>query len=85
MLYVGEMGGGGSPGLRLASAAVKIHTSRLCNVRVVTPVYALVSDETCAIKHDCLMCSDVKQCFIVSVKNIHVTINIEKGVLLKIR
>jgi hypothetical protein len=31
------------------------------------------------------MLSDVKQWFVVTVKNIHATINIENGVLLKIR
>ena len=31
------------------------------------------------------MRSDVKRSFVVSAKNIHVTINIEKGVLLKTR
>ena len=37
------------------------------------------------VERDRLMCLDVKQWFVVSAKNIHATINIEKGVLLKIR
>ena len=37
------------------------------------------------VERDRLMCSDVKQWFVVSAKNIHATINIEKSVLLKIR
>jgi hypothetical protein len=45
-MYYGK---GGSPGRRVASATVNILTSGVCTVRVVSPVYALVSDETCAI------------------------------------
>jgi hypothetical protein len=39
-------GKGGSPGRRVASATVTIVTFRDCTVRIVSLVYALVSDKT---------------------------------------